>query len=343
MHCYIGMAAKRVVVIGASSGGIEALRTIAKDLPEGLKAAVCVVVHTAPDSPGVIDAIMNKAGPLEAVSVRSRERLEEARIYIAPPDHHLVIEPGVVRATKGPKENRARPAIDPLFRSAAQVFGPAAIGVVLTGSLDDGTAGLLTIKQLGGIAIVQDPSEALFPCMPRNALRSVAADHVVPLSGIAPLLERIADAPVEDRGERMPPDELKHLEIEVNIARDQSPLAAGLMDIAEPSPFSCPECHGVLLRLKAAEPARFRCHTGHGYSAHALVGAVNESIEEALWSAVRSLQEGSMLIEHLAEHLNGQDPSRAEELIEQSRDVSRQSETVRELLIGRKGLTIAPR
>src|SRR5262245_7695839 len=189
----IRMAAKRLVVIGASSGGIEALRTIAHNLPRSFKAAVCVVIHMAPDSPGVIDSILNKVGPLEAVAVKSCERLEEGRIYDAPPDHHLVVAPGVVRATKGPKENRARPAIDPLFRSAAQVFGPAAIGVVLTGSLDDGAAGLLTVKQLGGIAIVQDPSEALFPCMPRNALRSVAVDHVVPPADIAPPPERLPD------------------------------------------------------------------------------------------------------------------------------------------------------
>ena len=140
----------------------------------------------------------------------------------------------------------------------------------------------------------------------------------------------------------MAADDLKPLEIEVNIAKDQNPLEAGLMDIAEPSPFSCPECHGVLLRLKAAHPMRFRCHTGHGFSAHALVGAVNESIEEALWSAVRSLQEGSMLIQHIAEHVNGRNPSRAQELIDQSLDVSRQAERVRELVTGRKGLTMTP-
>src|SRR5687767_3732333 len=157
------MAVDRIVVIGASAGGVDALRAIVAALPADFPAPICVVVHTSPQSPSILDQILDRAGPLTAAAACNGERIRPGRIYVAPPDCHLVIEPGVLRVTRGPKENRFRPAVDPLFRSAAQVYGPAATGVVLTGNLDDGTAGLWAIKQLGGISIVQDPADALFP------------------------------------------------------------------------------------------------------------------------------------------------------------------------------------
>src|SRR3954454_10492779 len=163
----------RIVVLGTSSGGIEALRTVVAPLPEDFPAALCVVMHTAPEAPGVLPEILDRVSRLVAIHPRDGERIKAGRIYVAPPDYHLILEPGRLRVTKGPRENRFRPAIDPLFRSAAQVFGPGAIGVLLTGSLDDGTAGLWAVKQLGGVAIVQDPRDALFPGMPQNAI-----DHV---------------------------------------------------------------------------------------------------------------------------------------------------------------------
>src|SRR5687767_8151066 len=181
----------RIVVIGTSAGGIDALRTIAAALPADFPAPIAVVMHSAPDSPGVLHEIIDRAGPLSALRARNGQRLEAGRIYVAPPDRHLLIEPGRVRVTRGPKENRFRPAIDPLFRSAAQVYGPAAIGVILTGNLDDGTAGLWAMKKLGGTAVVQDPSDALFPSMPTSALTHVPVDHCVPLSEMVPLLARL--------------------------------------------------------------------------------------------------------------------------------------------------------
>jgi two-component system chemotaxis response regulator CheB len=194
------VAAKRLVVIGASAGGIEALRVIAAGLPRDFPAAICVVVHTGADSPAMLDSILSRHGTLPAVSAKSMMRLEEGRIYVAPPDHHLLVEPGTLRVTKGPKENRFRPAIDPLFGSAAQAYGPAAVGVVLTGNLDDGTAGLGAIKRLGGIAIVQDPADAMYPSMPRNAAKYVDVDYSVALSDIAPLLVRVTAGPAERGG-----------------------------------------------------------------------------------------------------------------------------------------------
>src|SRR5687768_9810566 len=170
------MRTKQVVVVGASAGGIEALRELVAGLPADFPAPVCIVLHTAPQAPGVLDSILSRSGPLPARNAADRDRLEPGRIYIAPPDCHLLVEPGRTRVTKGPRENRFRPAIDPLFRSAAQVFGPGAIGVVLTGSLDDGTSGLDVIKRLGGTAVVQDPVDALYPSMPQSAIDHVEVD-----------------------------------------------------------------------------------------------------------------------------------------------------------------------
>src|SRR3954470_1007475 len=194
------MPNNHVVVIGASAGGIEALRVVVAGLPRDFPAPIGIVLHMAPQSPGLLDAILSRAGHLPAVSVRDHARVKPGHIYVAAPDRHMLLEPGVVRATKGPRETRLRPASHPLFLSAAMVYGPAAIGVVLTGNLDDGTAGLWTIKQLGGIAIVQEPDDALFPSMPRSALEYTPVDYRVALADIAPLLVRLTTSNIPQPG-----------------------------------------------------------------------------------------------------------------------------------------------
>ena len=295
------MAFRHVIVIGTSAGGIEALRTIAAGLSPLVHAPILVVAHLSPHAPSVLDQVIARAGPLPAVTARDGVRLEPAHIYVAPPDCHLLVEPGVARVTKGPKENRFRPAIDPLFRSAAQVYGPAAVGVVLTGSLDDGTAGLWAIKRLGGTTIVQDPAEALFPDMPTSALAHVQIDHVAGLSGIAALLHEITR-----REHLAPPMEIaaaKTLEMEVDIARDRNAYEAGVEQFGDPSPFACPECHGVLLKLDEDGRIRFRCHTGHAYSIESLVAGATEGIEHSLWTAIRALEEAALLMDRTAQHL----------------------------------------
>ena len=190
-------AARRIVVIGASAGGLDAVRGLVARVPVDFNTPICVVIHTAPSSPGLMAAIIARDSRLTVSQATDFERLRPAHVYVAPPDRHLLVEPGRLRVTTGPPEHRFRPAIDPLFRSAAQVFGPGAIGVVLTGNLDDGTAGLWTIKRLGGIAIVQDPSEALYRSMPEHAIEHVAIDHVVSLSRLPDLLvELTSDLPI---------------------------------------------------------------------------------------------------------------------------------------------------
>jgi two-component system, chemotaxis family, protein-glutamate methylesterase/glutaminase len=329
---------QRLVVIGASSGGIEALRTIASALPADFAAPTCVVVHTAPEAPGILDAILTRAGVLEARNARNRERLRPGRIYVAPPDHHLLVEPGIARITKGPRENRFRPAIDPLFRSAAQVYGPAAIGVVLSGNLDDGTDGLWAIKQLGGVAIVQDPADAMFPAMPQSAIDHVRVDHVVPLKEIAPLLVQLTGAPIHAVASPAVPQQLQ---IEVNIAMEQNPIEAGLEGIGSPSRFACPECHGVLLELKEGTRTKYRCHTGHAYSVAGLLAAIGDGIEDAIWNAIRALEEGQLLMTRVAEHLTASHGSSgAAELMERAGEARRQADAIRQLVSERERLGV---
>jgi two-component system, chemotaxis family, protein-glutamate methylesterase/glutaminase len=330
------MHPKRVVVVGASAGGLEVLRELVSGLPPDLPAPICIVLHTSPQSPGVLDSILSRAGRLKAVNARDRERLQAGRIYVAPPDCHLLIEPGMVRVTKGPRENRFRPAIDPLFRSAAQVFGPAAIGVVLSGNLDDGTAGLWAIKQLGGTAIVQDPDDTLYPSMPRSAIDHVRVDHVVPVSGLASLLVRMtSETPVETANIAAP----EGLEVEVKIAKEEPPLDAGLERIAEPSIYACPECHGVLLQLKEGERPRFRCHTGHAYSIESLLASLSEGVEESLWNAIRALEEADLFLRGMAEHVeSSHDGANAARLIERAKEARRHSDAVRKLAMEREPL-----
>jgi two-component system, chemotaxis family, protein-glutamate methylesterase/glutaminase len=328
------MSVTRVVVVGASSGGIDALTQLAAALPAEFPAAVCVVLHTSPQSPGVLDGILDRAGPLPARAVRGGERPQPGHIYVAPPDRHLVLEPNRLRLTKGPRENRFRPAIDPLFRSAAQVYGPAAVGVVLTGNLDDGTAGLWAIKQLGGVAIVQDPADAAYPAMPQSAINHVKVDHVVPLQAVAPLLARVVSVSPNQGGAVVS----DRINIEMKIAKEENAIEAGVEQLGQPSSYACPECHGVLLQIEEEGRVRFRCHTGHAYSADSLLAGINEAIEDALWNTVRAIDEGARYIRHLADHLQPQDRARAERFALEASQANSQSEAVRQLVTRREAL-----
>jgi two-component system chemotaxis response regulator CheB len=228
-----------VIVIGASAGGVEALRTIASGLPADLPATILVVLHMSREGSGLLAPLIDRAGPLRAVQPSDGDRLEKGRIVVARPDHHLVLQDGHVRVMRGPKENRARPAVDPLFRSAALAYGPRVVGVVLTGSLDDGAAGLAAIKRRGGLAVVQDPRDALFPSMPRSALHAVRADHVVPVSEMAALLARAAASPAGSGPG--PDDETLRVEVAMSAGEPED-----IDKLGAQSPYSCPECGGVL-------------------------------------------------------------------------------------------------
>jgi two-component system, chemotaxis family, protein-glutamate methylesterase/glutaminase len=324
------MSMRRIVVIGASSGALDALRVLIPALSHDFPAPICVVVHTSPQSPGILGSILDRAGELTAANAVDGERLRPGRIYVAPPDFHLTVEPGRLCVTRGPRENGFRPAIDPLFRSAAQVFGPGAIGVILTGNLDDGVAGLWAIKQLGGVAVIQDPGDAMYPDLPSHAMRHVATDHVLPLSAMARTLVSLVSA-VPDVAP--PPSVPETLDVEVDIARDNHSRTTQWLSLAEPSTFACPECHGVLMQVPEGDRVRFRCHTGHAYSAESLLAAIAEGTEEALWNVIRALEEGALLTDRMARHLQERHPDDdAQALTHRSREARRQADILRSLV-----------
>lgn len=325
------MEAQRIVVIGASSGGIEALRLLIGRLTPDFPAPICIVVHTSPQSPGLLAGILADAGALPTATAETGMAVQRGHIYVAPPDHHLLIEAGGLCLGRGPKENRFRPAIDPLFRSAAHVFGAGAVGVVLTGNLDDGSAGLKTIKQHGGIAIVQDPADAQFPSMPANALKHVAADYVVPLADMPRALADALRRPVEDLRSEV----ADAIHVEIAIAKEDTAVNRRVEQIGEPSVFACPDCHGVLLELKEHGILQFRCHTGHAYSVESLLVSLSEGIENALWSAVRASEEGRLLLERLARHDLETNGGNADRLGRQLALVTDQFELLREM-VGRR-------
>lgn len=291
---------KDIIVVGTSAGGVEALRTLVCGLPENFSASVFVVMHAAASSPGLLALILQRAGELPAVTVRNKQAIRPGVIYVAAPDYHLIVEEGFVDASHGPKENGFRPAVDPLFRSAAYSYGSRVAGVVLTGGLDDGTAGLWAVKQLGGTAIVQDPAEAMVDSMPRSALKHVRVDHCIPVTEMPSLLVRLASESTPEKGSSDVPDAMK---IEVKIAKEDMALESGVLTLGEPSHYTCPECHGVLLQLKEENRIRFRCHTGHAYSLESLLEELDNAIEDALWNGVRAMDETVLLMRHFARHL----------------------------------------
>ncbi len=330
------MGIERLVVIGASSGGIEAVSALVRALPPDFGAALCVVIHTAPQSPGVLPRILDVAGPLQALHPRDGQRMEPGVIYVAPPDHHLLVEPGVLRLSRGPRENRFRPAIDPLFRSAAQVYGPRAIGVVLSGNLDDGTAGLGTIKQLGGFAIVQDPEDALYPSMPASAMTHVAADLCLPADEIGGALVRLLELSVHATAGEV----ARALEVEVMIAKGEDPIEVGIEELGTPSPYSCPDCQGVLREVSDGGRVRYRCHTGHAYSTLSLLAASDEGVEEALYKAIRALEEANMFLRHAAR--GEADPTLTSRLETHAARALADTGVLREMVTSRQRLTLHP-
>jgi two-component system chemotaxis response regulator CheB len=325
------VAGKDIVVIGASTGGIEALRVLVGSLPRDYRGTLFIVLHTSPDSPAVLADILDQAADLPVRFASDDERFAPGHVYVAPPDHHLLIEPGRIRLSRGPRENRFRPAIDPLFRSAAQVYGPRVVGVILTGGLDDGTSGLWTVKQLGGTAIVQEPREAIAPSMPLSAIQNVKVDARLPVAQIGAELVRLAGVSADEAMPEVP----AKVQVEVKIAATGVAIESGVMDLGEPSVFACPECHGVLLEVIEASRVRYRCHTGHSYTFDALLADIDENIEDSLWSVIRALEERMLLMRHLADHLRERDAgATSAELHARAEATRRRTEIIRAALLG---------
>lgn len=290
-----------IIVIGASAGGVEALKNLVHALPTRLPAAVFMVLHIPPNSPSMMPGILTRNGYLPATHPTDNSEPLPGHIYIAPPDHHMLLEEGRIRVVHGPKENRSRPAVDPLFRSAALAYGKRVVGIVLTGALDDGSAGLQAVKQRGGIAIVQDPKDALYPDMPLNAMAYTTPDYVVPLAEIGPLIVRLAseESSEEDIMDQQATD-MQQMEKEVQLAELALDPSQHANHVGHPSVFSCPECGGVLWEMKDDDLLRFRCRVGHAFSIDSMFAEQADAIEEALWVALKTLSENAELARRMA-------------------------------------------
>ncbi len=291
------MSGHEIIVVGASAGGVEALIQVVREFPVNFSASVFIVLHIPAQSPSLLAEILNRSTFIKVEQPVDYQRIERGRIYVASPDHHLLIESGFMRVVRGPRENRHRPAIDPLFRSAAVAYGSQVIGVVLTGSLDDGTAGLLAIKQRGGVAVVQDPTNALYPDMPKSALAHVNVDYCLPLAQIGLTLAQLAREEIVQENIPSASEDMKR---EVRIAEMETNPLSENEQVGSPSAYSCPECGGVLWELHDDELTRFRCRTGHAFSPDSALAEQTEKIEQALWVALKTLDENASLSRRMA-------------------------------------------
>jgi two-component system chemotaxis response regulator CheB len=318
-----------IVVVGASAGGVEALRAIVSELPDDLPAAVFVVLHVPAIATSVLPAILGRAGDLAAAHAEDGAEIERRRIYIAPPDHHLLIQPGFMRVNRGPKENGYRPAIDPTFRTAAATYGSRVIGVVLSGVLDDGSAGLAAVKSHGGRALVQDPTDALYPMMPESAIQAAEPDLVLPptelAAAIVSAVHEAAPNTLVPIGDALLDDERF---MEIDRAASDSPK------FGSPSGFVCPDCGGALWESEEETGLlKFRCRTGHGYSVETLAAEQTEVVESALWGALRPLEERAAMARRMAARFHARGSKTSAARFEQQADAAvQQALTIREAL-----------
>jgi two-component system chemotaxis response regulator CheB len=302
-----------VIVIGASAGGLEVLLEMVSQLPRNLPAALFVVIHRHPNGPALLPELLSERGPLTARHPLHGERTEPGTIYIAPPDNHLWVRNGSVEVVRGPKENGHRPAVDALFRTASVAYGPRVVGVVLSGHQDCGTAGTLSIKARGGVSVVQAPDTASARDMPENVLRRVRVDHVVPPSELAPLLVQLANS--EAAPAANPEGFVQQLEGQLPGQR---------------ADLVCPTCQGVLTEAQSGAFEHYRCHVGHAFTLESLVREQSESMERALWAAVRVLEESAGLNRRLSAKESGE---LGERFSEKASTQQAQAELIRSILL----------
>jgi two-component system chemotaxis response regulator CheB len=322
--------ARNIVVVGASAGGVAALQQIVRTLPSDFPAAVFVVLHIPRDVPSDLGRLLSRETGLPVVTARDCDAIEQGKVYVAPPDRHMTLEKDRVRVQFGPLQNRNRPSIDVLFRSAAVEFGPRVIGVVLTGFLSDGTAGLLAIKQCGGLTVVQDPDSALFPDMPQSALRAVEIDRCAPLSQLSSLLASLVGPMPEDQPAPLSTEQalVHRFEADADLGN-----VSQLDKVAKPSSFVCPDCGGGLWEIDEGGLPRFRCRVGHGYSAETLITETDAAVENALFAAARSLEDRAALAQRLAENWRDRKaPAVLEHFLQQARQSSEHASTLRSIL-----------
>ncbi|MDX3910227.1 MAG: chemotaxis protein CheB [Sphingobium sp.] len=302
------MEPSKIIVIGSSAGGVDALQRLCARLPRDFAGAICVAQHIAPSARSVLAELLNRAGPLPASSPRDGDPIEPGRIYVGSPDHHILVRPGRILMRRGPHENRTRPAANALFRSAALAYGARAVGVVLTGLLDDGTEGLIAIKAAGGISVVQDPEDAEWPSMPRNALSRDHVDYSVPLTEIPGLLSVLVGQPA---GPDLPLPPEYTIEDKI-AAQDFAVMDQDVTTPGSPSHISCPDCGGVLNQIDVQDEIRFRCQIGHAFTPLGLAAAQSEELERALSIAVRTHRDRLKLFDQMRESARARKLSHAE-------------------------------
>ena len=306
------MGTRDTIVIGASAGGVQALSTLVTALPADLPAAVFIVLHIPSAPPSLLPSILARDSALPVAHATNGEPIMRGRIYVAPPDKHLLIEGSRIKTVHGPKENLHRPSIDTLFRSAARWADNRVIGVILTGARDDGAVGMRAIKQRGGLTIVQDPFEALFSSMPMSVMQAIKVDYSLPLREIGPLLNKLSLERIEQEGGSL----AEEVEIEARIAGQElasEELIASVERIGKISKLTCPDCHGALWEIRDEELLRFRCHVGHAFAAESLSDGQSQMLEVALWSAVRALEEQMILAQRIVERAGKANDARAVE------------------------------
>lgn len=285
-----------LIVVGTSAGGLDALTRLVAQLPADLPAALLIVQHTPADSNGQASLrALQRASALPCEHARDQEKVKRGRIYFAPPDHHMMIKGETLLVTKGARENGWRPSIDPLFRSAAVAQGNRVIGVVLTGYLDDGSAGLVAIDRCGGVCVVQDPADAAYPDMPQNALEQVKKAQRAPIAEMGAVLARLVQAKPGKRS-AVPGDIVIEARIAERVLSDLPSVEA----VGDQVPFNCPGCGGVLWEVKEGDALRYRCHTGHAFTAPVLLAEQSAKIEETLWIALRMFEERRNLLAKMA-------------------------------------------
>lgn len=297
MDALLKAGRRNIVVIGASAGGVDTLRALFAALPVDASVSYFVVLHLSAQYDSQLDRILQATTSMPVTFAVNGQCIMPDTVYVAGPDRHLMVGRECIRVTRGPKESRARPAIDVLFRSAALTFGSRVVGVVLSGSLDDGTAGLWQVKDRKGLAFVQDPEEAAYRSMPDSAIEHVDVDYVGTIAGLA---VRIAQAVTEELTCLPPAQPQPGLKLENAIALGESDMHASVMDLGKPSKYTCPECGGVLAQIEEERVVRFRCHTGHAYSFKALLAEVNGTVDGGLWATIRAIEERILILQHMA-------------------------------------------
>lgn len=327
------MPARDIIVVGASTGGVEALTQMVRGLPSGLPASFFVVCHFPPGGRSILPEILSRSGPLLASHAADGEPFLPGQIYVAPPDYHLLLAPdGRMRLSRGARENHHRPAVDPLFRSAARYYGPRVIGIVLTGALYDGTAGLLAVRSAGGLAIVQDPADAMVAAMPQSAMRVAGGDHVVRLADLAPLLVNLVHHTTSPGRRTIPMDPIDRMP---EVAAEDMARQARNERRGKVSVMTCPECGGALWQVDDPGLIRFRCHVGHTYGGDVLLSEQSEALVATLWTAVRNLKEKSVLASQLAHHEQAQgNLAAAARFRERSDQANRSGGLIRQHLLG---------